>query len=324
MNKDIYKKVMDNYQQKRDAKEIELNNRKKEIYFNIPRIKEIDRMISETGINISKLLIENNSKQHQIIEKMKKRIFELKSEKAQLLLDKNYPADYLTIKYDCEQCQDTGYIGNKQCKCLKQSLIDYAYSQSNIGERLLQENFDNFDISLYSNQTSDSQKISPRQNMENIFYYCIKFVQDFDNSNQNLLFYGKPGLGKTYLSNCIAKDLLDQGKIVIYQTAFKLFDIIRKFRFSNATGQQFDLASLLTCDLLIIDDLGTELTNSFTNSELFNIINTRLLDCKNTIISTNLDLNELMSNYSERIISRILGNFQIFKFYGNDIRKRGF
>ncbi|MBT9131507.1 MAG: DNA replication protein DnaC [candidate division WS2 bacterium] len=194
---------------------------------------------------------------------------------------------------------------------------------SNLSNTLKSENFDYFDFSLFSTQAVSGESLSPKANIENIYKECLAFVDNFNKpTTSSLLFYGNPGSGKTFMCNCIAKDLLDRGKIVIYQTSFKILEILGdyKLRNSNSATLEASYKLLFDSDLLIIDDLGTELTNTFTNTELFNIINTRLINNNKMIISTNLSPNEIPDIYSSRLSSRVFGAFTFMKFYGKDLR----
>ena len=191
---------------------------------------------------------------------------------------------------------------------------------SNLARVLKKENFQSFNLDLFSDQPFDGQVLTPKQNMMDILNVSEGFVFNFDEDNEdNLLFYGETGLGKTFLTNCIAKALLDRGKIVIYQTSFKLLEILEELRFKNNNDKEkYNL--LFDADLLIIDDLGTEMTNTFTNSEIFNIINSRLLSNKKTIVSTNLSPKEMMDRYDDRIFSRLFSKFTVLHFFGKDLR----
>ena len=247
----------------------------------------------------------------------------LQDRQKQLLLDAGYPADYLELTYTCPDCRDTGFIGSDKCHCFKQAMVDLLYSQSNIHEVLKKENFDTFDIRYYSEQKDKRLGISPRENMQSIVSTCLDFIRHFDEQTRNLLFYGDTGVGKTFLTNCIARELLDSSHTVIYLTAFHLVDILQSNTFGSddmddSGENMFDY--ILDCDLLIIDDLGTELNNSFVTSQLFLCINERLLSRKSTIISTNLSLDELQNEYSERIFSRLVSNYEIMLILGDDIR----
>ncbi|NBI06553.1 ATP-binding protein [Senegalia massiliensis] len=323
MNKDIIKSILIEYEKKRDDALYKQQNRKQEVYSKVPQIKDIDIEIKQTSIALSKCIIENPVNYQEVTNKLKSKIEKLKREKAILLTENNIPLEYLNINYTCNKCQDTGYLNNgKKCSCFKQELINRAYGMSNLENVLKKENFSNFDINIFSDKNMEEEEKSPRENMMNILNISEGFVINFEKENrENLLFYGQTGLGKTFMANCIAKSLLDKGYIVIYQTAFKIMDIISNHKFNryNSSGEdEYNL--LFTADLLIIDDLGTEFTNSFTNTEIFNIVNTRLLEGKKMIISTNLSPKEFADTYTDRTFSRIFSNFIPLKFYGDDLR----
>lgn len=322
MNNSYTSEILMEYEKIRDENKRKLQQKKDYVYKKFPKIKEIDSEISEYGINIAASVIKGADMEKTIGE-AKKKMTDLKIEKSEILAENGLPVDYLEASYNCKKCKDTGYIGSEKCTCFKQKLINKYYQQSNLKNVLMKENFDTFDISLYSHNKVEGEDISPFENMQKIFKHSIDYVNNFDNTNENLLFYGNSGLGKTFLSNCIAKDLLDRGKLVVYETSSNLIDILRNAKFDeSSTKEELEkiLDNILTCDLLIIDDLGTEPATSYSYSELFNIINSRLLKQKKTIISTNYTINDLTNLYPERITSRILGNYTVFKFIGDDIR----
>ncbi len=320
----LIKKVLHEYQQLRDKNAQLARQRKEEIYKKLPRIREIDDSISTLGIRLSHIVLKHPKDADVQLDRVKDEIRSLQQEKGEILAINGYPVDYLEPIYNCPDCKDSGYIKGDRCHCLKQRLMDYTYAQSNLGRQLSKENFSTFNIDYYSDTAFNKEKLSPRRNMEIIYTACLNFVNTFDTSDINLLFYGSTGLGKTFLCNCIARELMIKGKTVLYQTAFRLFDILSEYKFSSnkAEYDKNQLDNLVKADLLIIDDLGTEVNNSFISSELFNILNTRLIEGKKTIISTNLTLGELAKHYSERIMSRIIGHYHILKFYGEDIRKK--
>ena len=278
----------------------------------------------KTGLEMSKAIIANPDNYEVTIKEAKERIEKLKMEKAYLLTESNIELDYMDLKYECSKCEDTGYIdGINRCNCLKQELVSQAYMMSNLEHVLEKENFKNFNINIFKDEPFEDEVMTPRENMLDILGISEAFINDFDSPNgDNLLFYGTTGLGKTFLCNCIAKALLDKNKIVIYQTAFTILDILEERRFGKGdkelSNYQYEL--LFDADLLIIDDLGTEVSNTFTNAEIFNIVNTRLLRSKKTIISTNLTPKEISDIYTDRVFSRIFDKFNPLKFYGNDLR----
>lgn len=324
MKESKIREILISYQKKRDKAESDLELRKNDVYSQIPEFKKLDDEISKVGLQLAKLVLQNPSNKENIILESKKKMDELKSQKKELLTKYKVPNGYLEIQHDCNVCKDKGFLDNgHKCNCLKQEIINEAYKMSNISRMLEKENFTTLDTSIFSSEKDPESNISPQQNMLQIVSICESFILDFDKDNgENLLFYGDTGLGKTFMCNCIAKSLLDKGHLVIYQTAFKMFEIIEDYKFKNAGSHisKENYENLFDCDLLIIDDLGTELTNSFTNSELFNILNTRLLSGKKTIISTNLSPMQLGSNYAQRIFSRIFDRFKMVKFIGKDLR----
>lgn len=327
MNTTILKSLLVIYEQKRNRKIEEAENRKIELYKQNPRFEEIDSALSSLSINASKNLI--NSNNFEYLNNLRKEIEQLKQEKKNLLISVTNDENYLNPIFDCPLCQDTGYItenyNTKMCNCLRQQIYNMEYNKSNTTS-LENNNFSNFLSTVYSEDV-DREKyksdISPRQNIEKIKNAAIDFIDKFDDPVQNnLLFTGNTGLGKTFLSGCIANELMKAGKNVLYQTAPVMLDTIIEYRFGKTDDSIYK--SILDVDLLIIDDLGTESMNSMKYTELFNVINTRLLGQNNkvtkTIISTNLDIQNMFKTYDERIVSRLIGNYDIYRFYGEDIR----
>lgn len=324
MNNNILREVSLDYERKRDRQEKERKLRIQYIYEKIPAIKRIDEDIQKTSISMAKSIIGNPNGYKHTVEQAKKAIEDLKMEKAFLLTESNITSDYMDLKYDCESCKDKGYMDNgERCSCLKQELVSRAYRMSNLGNVLKKENFHTFNIEVFSNNKFPGEDTSPRENMMDVLSVSEGFVSNFDELNgDNLLFYGLTGLGKTFLCNCVAKALLDKNKIVIYQTAFTILDILERRRFGkdNSEMSEYQYNLLFDADLLIVDDLGTELSNAFTNSEIFNIVNTRIIGGKKTIISSNLTPKEISEIYTERVFSRILDKFIPLRFYGKDLR----
>ena len=324
MYKDIIREVTLEYERKRDRQEKAKRARIEEVYKKIPAIRRIDEDIIKTSIAMAKYVIGNPDGYLESVEKTKEAIEGLKMEKAYLLTESNIPSDYMDLKYECDSCKDTGYIeSGEKCSCLKQELVTRAYKMSNLGNVLRKENFHSFNIDIFSDNKFPGEDMTPRENMIDIVGISEGFISNFDENNgDNLLFYGSTGLGKTFLCNCIAKALLDKNKIVIYQTAFTILDILERRRFGKDNNEMSDYQYnlLFDSDLLIIDDLGTEVTNTFTNAEIFNIVNTRIIAGKKTLISTNLTPKEISAIYTDRVFSRILDKFIPLKFYGKDLR----
>lgn len=321
MMQTFIQEILRDYEEKRNKARSSKEKRLQEVYERVPRIQKIDEELQKTGISISKALIKGVDDPEKTIESFKQSLDKLKQERAILLTENNIPLQYLHDNFDCNECNDTGFVSSGQkCRCFKQQLITKAYNMSNLARVLKKENFQSFNLDLFSDQPFDGQVLTPKQNMMDILNVSEGFVFNFDEDNEdNLLFYGETGLGKTFLTNCIAKALLDRGKIVIYQTSFKLLEILEELRFKNNNDKEkYNL--LFDADLLIIDDLGTEMTNTFTNSEIFNIINSRLLSNKKTIVSTNLSPKEMMDRYDDRIFSRLFSKFTVLHFFGKDLR----
>ena len=312
-----YDTLMRTYQERQQFHMQELARRQEEIAARIPRIDELDRQVHEIAAAHARRRIEGDLTASNSLHKQ---LAKLKAEREALLASAGYPADYLTRQYDCPDCKDTGYIGNEKCHCFHQAAVNLLYSQSNLQSRLLTENFDALDLSLYSQEIHPSLNRSIRDYMEEVVAYCRKYAKTFGTHHENILFTGMTGVGKTFLSNCIAKAVLDRCHSVVYLTSIQLFEIFSKSTFAQ-DGVDTDIDRyILESELLIIDDLGTELYNSFTTSKLFYCINERLSAGKNTIISTNISPAELRDIYSERIASRLLGYYHLIPLFGEDIR----
>ena len=314
----IYKKILSLMDQKRMNAQRQMHQRRDEVYKKVPEIEEIDRKINILGIEAAKkaaLSPDNSQNANEAFQQEKTALLNRKKE---LLKEKGIDEDVLKIKYECEKCSDTGFVNGKMCSCFAQLLMDTAYNMSGVGRKY--ETFENFDFSYYSDDKNDLG-MSPRKNIENIYNTCLKFAQNMGKDSGNLLFYGNPGLGKTYLCGAIAKEVVKKGFTVMYVTASQLFKELEKERFGDEEKELSDcMEDIASADLLIIDDLGTEFSTSFTVSALFNIINTRSIDKKAVIISTNFTLEDLAAKYGERVSSRIMGEYRILKFVGSDIR----
>ena len=318
------------YEQKRRKANLDLEDRIRQLYREFPEFEEIERKINQKAIEKTKAILNNK----QDLSQLSLEIDNLKNEKREFLEKAKIDITLLEPHYDCKICKDTGYIKNNIgksiiCSCLKQKLLDVSYNQSNLSD-IKRENFDVFDISKFSDEINIEKykrKISPRKNINNIKNASLKFIENFDNLDQkNLFFVGNTGLGKTYMTNCIANEILKKGKTVLYQTAPVLFETIisNKFNRNKISNSEDFYRNVLTVDLLIIDDLGTENINTMTISELFTILNTRILNLNNkstkTIISTNLSIEQIFEFYEERIGSRIAGYYDIYHFFGDDLR----
>ena len=316
-----YQDIMNEYDAVRRRNYMAEQERKERVYALIPEIRQIDEQIAHISVEKAKALLLKQVSNAEAKKSLQDTIYDLSMEKVNLLAIHDYPADYLDPIYDCPECKDTGYIGDKKCRCFQQKIRHILYSQSNIEDVAGTESFSAFRREYYSTQRSGREKLSPRENIENVLSASHSFIESFDSqSGQNLLIYGNTGVGKTFLSNCIAGELLNRGKGVIYLTAYQFFDQLADYTFRRGANNAQTLPAFLHCDLLIIDDLGTELNNSFINSQLFLCINERILNKKSTIISTNLSLEQINRSYTERVFSRIIQSYTLLHIYGEDIR----
>lgn len=305
------------YEDIRASEEKSLKLRREEIEKKLPEVIRAENEIARLCLKLSINILNNVESKDVYLKELKEKITDLRIRKSELLVSNNYPIDYLDLHYRCPECKDTGFIGKNKCICYKQKLVELYYENSDLKEVLKKNNFENFNIELYSYRKTGNEPISPRKNIEDIASKSWNFIEKFSSSDENLLFLGNPGTGKTFLSNCVAKELLDRGYLVLYRTAETLIHDLKHIRFNNDDILE-DL--LLNCDLLIIDDLGSEQITDFSKTELFNLLNRRLLKKNKMLISTNYDLEDLLKIYSERISSRLLGEFTLCNFFGEDIR----
>ncbi len=310
------------YETIRQNNAIDLENRKKAVFLKVPRLEEIDYEIKLLGLKLYKIALSGDDVKSQIDELREKQKKLLTIKKA-LLVENGYKEDELSERYMCPICHDTGSVDTKLCQCYRKKLTEKAYEQSNLSAQLKHQSFDTFDMSLYTDEEDTRFGVSPKAHMQRIVSICKDFVRDFDKEQQNLLFWGEPGLGKTFLSTCIAKELLATNHSVIYETAYKTFSMLEELKFKrndNENKLRFKVDKLYSCDLLILDDLGSEFSTQYTTASLFDIINSRLISGKSTVINTNLSIEELKKKYGERVISRLYGHYKVIQFIGNDIR----
>ncbi len=313
------------YEEIRSAAEAAARDRKQMIYTRIPRIQEIDQELDSFGLRAVQTYLRSGQNKELVLSTLKQNNEKLLAEKSQLLVQYGFPTNFLEIQYRCDLCKDTGYVDGKKCRCLQQKLIEQAYDTSNIKSVLKRENFSTFNLNRFSNEPLVGEPLTPLENIKLIRDRVFSYVQNFPNSvPANLLFYGTTGTGKTFFCNSIAKALLDRGYTVLYMTAYELCSAFEAFRFRDKSRPLSDDASIQdliqNIDLLIIDDLGTEFSTALSVSDLFYCVNQRILLQKATIISTNLNLSQISKVYSDRMFSRISGNYQLLKLFGPDLR----
>ena len=313
-----YDAIMRDYNQKQFLHKHEQDEHIRLAEEKIPRLGQIRQEIAALGLKKARLVLGASGGKDFDLESA---IGALAKERKALLLENGFPADYLELHYDCPICKDTGYVNGEKCACFRKAAVDLLYTQSNIRDILEEENFDNFSFQYYSPDFKDpGSGISASEAARSAYNKAWDFIEGFAEKSDNLMIYGDTGVGKTYLTHCIARELLDRSYFVLYFSAFDLFDLLSKNTFQRDI-QSADMASFIyDCDLLIIDDLGTELTNSFVSSQLFCCINERIMNKKATIISTNLTMEDFLDTYSERTFSRVSSNYTMIKLIGNDIR----
>jgi len=304
--------------QRREQNLIDQKKRINEVYKKIPSMESLDKNIRELGY----IIIQDGLKGDDTAKK-ENDLKQLRIEKARILEANGFEKDYMEIRYHHPICKDTGFVGTKMCSCRKQLIIDQNYSQSNIRSLISRENFRNFDDSLFSDNPYKDYPITPYQNIQHIKKSLYGFINDFDKQNNNLYIFGDVGRGKTYLLNSIAKEILDRNYSVLYMTSSRLFKFLNDYNwaFEEARAkhqEQFDF--ILECDLLIIDDLGSEPSSKNDSANLFEVVNNRMIAGKPIIFSTNFDETMLSEMYGERIFSRIIGNSEVYEIFGEDLR----
>jgi len=319
LRNDQYDLIMREYSRRQNADRHILQQHEEEAYRRIPKLISIDRQIS--GISAAQIRESLLSGKAADTQKLREQIALLEAERETMLQQAGFPKDYLDLPAFCSACADTGYLEDgSRCSCFRQLEISLLYSQEHLTDILAAETFDSFSLSWYSDEDIDSATgLTSRELAVKALQAAKSFTANFDDHFSNLFFYGDTGVGKTFLSHCIAGELLKAGRSVLYFTSFDLFDKMAGATFDH-DGPKEDDSILFDCDLLIIDDLGTELTNAFVASRLFLCINERLNAKKPTVISTNLTLHDFSEVYSERTFSRIASAYQMCKLIGKDIR----
>lgn len=303
------REIMMDYERQLSADKREQKKRVRGIYERLPEYKALEDRTADISAKAAILAASGQKEEAAALVKELGRISE---EKKKLLADAGVPDGYLSVQYACPDCRDTGYIRGRKCHCLELKLTKHYYARSGIYDKLLTENFDTFSFDHYKGEDLS--------NIREIYSAAKRFVETFAESYRNMLFYGSVGCGKSFMSNCIAKALIDEGVAVTYISAIKLFDILSAHLFGRQEANAAEYRMLFNSPLLIVDDLGTEVSSSAVSSELFSLLNERDLASLSTVISTNYSLPELKDKYSDRAFSRLLGNYEIYRFSGDDIR----
>ena len=317
-----YDAIMREYNDAQLRHRREQDERRKEVYAALPRMTELDEEAAELSMQRARELLDTGSDAHSkaadaaFLEAMN----EISEERSALLQAHGWPADYLDLQADCPLCRDTGFIGNEKCSCFRQKELALLHAQSHLQETFAEDTFAHFDLHYYS-EASDADGSSPRADAVHALETAQAFVRSFGSgSAENLCFYGNVGVGKTFLTHCIAGELLQRGFSVLYQPSYELFESLGAYTFSSGHEEKTLHDAVFSCDLLIIDDLGTELTNAFVASQLFLIMNERALQKKSTVLSTNIPPDAFADTFSERVSSRLLGSYKLVRLTGTDIR----
>ena len=290
--------------------------RRSEALFAIPELAEIDRALGKTGLEIMNAAVCGGDLEAKIAE-VRRENEALQQKKRALLVAHGFPADYTEVQYECPLCRDEGFYEFKICTCMKKKLVEAAYESSGMAHLLRTQRFENFDLRYYD----EDPRVAAH--MKRVLEIVKAYAESFDPASpSNMIFMGGTGLGKTHLSTSVARAVIDKGHDVFYAGAITLISDFEVQRYGNSAGADTGLgtAQYFDCDLLIIDDLGTEVINQFTATVLYNVINTRLSRKKSTIINTNFSQDELRQKYADRITSRLFGEYRVIPFVGRDVR----
>lgn len=317
-SQEVYSRAAQALERRRERANLEAQARIDEIGEKLPEINEIQRKLAQIGLNISKVFLYSADKQADM-EKLMQESLELQEQKKNILKKNGYSEDALDIRYTCPACKDTGFIGSRRCKCHNELLKDIERSDLAKIAPIDDCTFDTFDIQYYPQQVMENG-ISPRDKAEKIKNSCRKYAANFTTASPNVIFMGGTGLGKTHLSLAIANVVINRGYSVVYGTAQNILSDLQKENFGRDDDIRYYERAVLGCDLLILDDLGTEFKSAYTVACLYNIINSRLSAKLPTIISTNFTAEELEEKYDQRITSRITGEYNKLILVGNDIR----
>ena len=317
-NQENYRRIRDEYSRKYLAVQEAATKRREEIHAILPGVREIDAQLSNVGLKIMQAAMQGGD-YPAALARIEAEAKELERQRAEILVKNGFPADYTEPEYECEACGDTGYVDYKMCACMRKKLILAGYESSGIGTLMQSQSFENFSLDYY--KSDRMTYLLMQNNLQRAHEYARSFHPA---KSENLAMFGGTGLGKTHLSTAIARVVIEGGWDVVYVSCVDMFADYEAQRFGNSTGTPTgaDLSRYTDCDLLIIDDLGTELSNQFTTSCLYGLLNTRLNRHLPVILSTNLETDEFRKRYWDRITSRVLGNFTIMPFKGSDIRRQ--
>ena len=315
-NRENFNRIRQEYDEKYLHAREAADARRWKIHSEIAEIAEIDKLLERTGARIMGIICSGAADAEAKIAKLRSDNEALISRRQNLLMQNGYPIDYTDVKYECEQCSDSGYVGTKMCECMRKKLTLAGYESSGMSRLMMEQSFDNFSLDFYKGKRENYEKMSE------IFQIMKNYAEDFKvGQSENLALFGGTGLGKTHLSSAVAGRLIERGFDVMYAGAVSMISDFENRRFGTGQNEESGSVDRYTdCELLIIDDLGTEVVNQFTVSCIYNVINTRLNKKLPTILSTNLSSSEFRQKYWDRITSRVLGEYRILLFCGVDVR----
>jgi DNA replication protein DnaC len=321
VSREILRQAGRELERRRAQADRELRQHRAQAYAAVPALERLDRQIADAGIAVLRALEMDRESAADYLLLLGQQNQAAQEQRRQLLTGHRFPPEYLTERHTCAQCRDTGFVGGRRCACFTQLVRSLQYRELSMDAPLEKSAFALFRLDYYPGQAAPGRQ-SPRKLMETALAFCRQYAAEFSEFSPSLLLSGPTGLGKTHLSLAIAGEVIQRGYGVIYGSAQNLFRRLERERFARAgEGSGAAEESLLDCDLLILDDLGAEFMTSFTASVLYNIINTRLNRRKPVIINTNLTDAELEATYSQRIASRIMGNYIVLRLQGSDIRQ---
>ena len=315
-NKENYRRIKEEYDGKYLRAQEAARLRRAEVHTALPEIEKIDRELATTGFKIFDATLRGETAK---IDAINAENAELQRKRAEIMQVAGFAPDYTEVKYECEECGDTGTVEYSMCRCMRRRLVEAGIESSGMSDLIKRQNFSNFTLDYY-NQSPEMHK-----RMANIYHFLKNYAELFDVTRSgNLALFGGTGLGKTHLSSAVAGAVIEKGNDVYYISAMNLFADFEEKRFGSSSSYEStgEIDQYFTCDLLIIDDLGSELINQFTVSCLYNVINSRLNHKKPTIISSNLTQDEFRKKYWDRISSRVFGEYLVLPFVGNDIRQK--
>ncbi|HBL84218.1 MAG: hypothetical protein A2Y17_07815 [Clostridiales bacterium GWF2_38_85] len=312
MANDCYSVISEKFSLKRENAERVADARRYLLHEKFPEIKEIDFELASTGIRIMDAALSNNEELDKLIEELKIRNLELQKKRNEILAKNGFSLDYSDIRYECNKCNDSGYVGLNMCECFKRELNRENYMSAGLGKAFEDKTFENFNINFASGKSENGT--TPRENLENCVKYCKEYSRKVCKTTENLMIAGGTGLGKTHLSSAIAKAAIEGGCNVLYYAMVNILDKFQRYD-THAIDQ------IMECELLICDDFGSEYLNEFRISVIYNLLNTRLINGRSLLLNTNLSSDEIRKRYDDRICSRLFGEFKILRLYGNDVRR---